>query len=179
MGQWVLRWSPGYRSNFLKESDMRNTLSRLRSSSPVIGFVATALTVSAARADLESYVKAPDDSYGWSVEKTADLPGIGSALTVRLTSQTWKGIPWRHWLSVIRPPLLLHKKAHHAQAHRPWHQRPLLARGCGEALLRQPGGRKVHSLRPQQGHGLGPGAIEAVSAFYNAVITKQPMPRFT
>jgi PhoPQ-activated pathogenicity-related protein len=74
----------------------------------VIGFVATALTVSAARADLESYVKAPDDSYGWSVEKTTDLPGIGSALTVRLTSQTWKGIPWKHWLSVIRPEKLGH-----------------------------------------------------------------------
>src|SRR2546428_10018009 len=101
MGRWVLRWPPGYRSNFLKESDMRNTLSRLRSSSPVIGFVATALTVSAARADLESYVKAPDDSYGWSVEKTTDLPGIGSALTGRLTLPTWKGIPWRACPTVI------------------------------------------------------------------------------
>src|SRR5439155_7723638 len=40
-------------------------------------------------------------------------------------------------------------------------------------------GEKYIHYVPNKGHGLGPGAIEAVSAFYNAVITKQPMPRFT
>lgn len=86
---------------------MPGFLSRARSSACVSLFAAS-LVFTSARADLESYVKAPDDSYGWTLEKNGELPGIGSALTVRLTSQTWKGIPWKHWLSVIRPEKITH-----------------------------------------------------------------------
>ncbi|MBI4607263.1 MAG: hypothetical protein HY721_35305 [Planctomycetes bacterium] len=60
----------------------------------------------ALRADLASYVKAPDPSTRWTVEGTNEVPGIGTVLTLRLTSQTWQGIPWQHWLSVIRPEKL-------------------------------------------------------------------------
>ena len=60
------------------------------------------------RADLESYVKAPDESFGWKLTGEMALPGGGSALIVRLTSQTWQGILWEHWLSVVRPEKVTH-----------------------------------------------------------------------
>lgn len=63
---------------------------------------------SPARADLDAYVKAPDKSFQFAVEKTMDLPGVGQVLTVRLTSQTWQGIPWQHWISIIRPEKVTH-----------------------------------------------------------------------
>ncbi len=69
------------------------------------------LLVSDARADLESYVKAPDDSFKFKVEGETDLPGIGKAVTVRLTSQTWQGIPWQHWLTVIHPEKVAHAES--------------------------------------------------------------------
>jgi PhoPQ-activated pathogenicity-related protein len=55
------------------------------------------------RADLESYVKAPDASFAFTVNDTADMPGVGTVTTIRLVSQTWHGIRWEHWLRVIRP----------------------------------------------------------------------------
>jgi PhoPQ-activated pathogenicity-related protein len=62
-----------------------------------------ALAGIAAAGALEKYVAAPDPSFAWKVEKTVDLPGQGSVSVVGLTSQTWQGIPWRHWVHVIRP----------------------------------------------------------------------------
>lgn len=52
---------------------------------------------------LADYVNAPDASYGWYQRSE------GSVLTCRyleliLTSQTWRGIVWKHQLFVIRPP---------------------------------------------------------------------------
>ncbi len=66
-------------------------------------FAAPALVL----AGLESYVKAPDSSFAWNVEKTTEIPDTATVLTVRLTSQTWKGIDWKHWLHVIRPEAVL------------------------------------------------------------------------
>lgn len=61
------------------------------------------------RADLESYVKSPDSSYGWKVEKEVALPGgKGSAILTRLTSQTWRGIEWKHWLTILCPAEVSH-----------------------------------------------------------------------
>ncbi len=60
------------------------------------------------RADLESYVKAPDECFAFKIEKTLEVPGTGSILTVRLTSQKWQGIEWQHWLSIIRPEKTAH-----------------------------------------------------------------------
>ncbi len=59
-----------------------------------------------ARADLDDYVKAPDASYVWRLEATQEIPGVGTVLTLELTSQTWQGIVWKHWLQVLRPTKL-------------------------------------------------------------------------
>ena len=70
---------------------------------------ALAAFTSLLRADLESYVETPDDSYAWEVMKELDLPeGEGTAIIARLTSQTWKGIPWKHWLTILRPAKVSH-----------------------------------------------------------------------
>ena len=60
-----------------------------------------------AHADLRTYVHAPDDSYRWSIEEEVDL-GVAIGYSVRLVSQTWRGIEWTHWLNVIVPKELKH-----------------------------------------------------------------------
>jgi len=62
------------------------------------------------RADLESYVKAPDPSFNHEVKSTFDLPGGGKAVLAHMTSQTWHGIPWEHWLAILRPETVQHPK---------------------------------------------------------------------
>ncbi len=66
----------------------------------VLLFVAFAADL---RADLETYVRAPDPSFAWKVEAEQEVAGVGTVLTVRLVSQTWQGIPWTHWLFILRP----------------------------------------------------------------------------
>lgn len=51
---------------------------------------------------LAEYVARPDNSYGWSKRSE------GSVLTCQyaeliLTSQTWRGIPWKHQLFILKP----------------------------------------------------------------------------
>lgn len=52
---------------------------------------------------LLTYVGAEDTSYAWT--KDADAPPMpgSTVMKVRMTSQTWQGIPWQHVLWVIRP----------------------------------------------------------------------------
>jgi len=54
---------------------------------------------------LADYVHAPDDSFGWKVRQRAGLEEA-ECLELTLTSQTWRGIPWRHQLFVIKPDTL-------------------------------------------------------------------------
>jgi PhoPQ-activated pathogenicity-related protein len=61
-----------------------------------------------ARGDVETYVKAPDPSFQYTVENSTEAPGLGQVLSVRLTSQTWQGIPWQHWLTILRPEKVEH-----------------------------------------------------------------------
>ena len=60
------------------------------------------LFASTALADLESYIAAPDDSYAYTVAKTVERDGL-TITAIDLTSQTWQGITWKHWLTIIRP----------------------------------------------------------------------------
>ncbi len=43
-----------------------------------------------------------DESYAYEV-KSEFRTGICNAKSVRLTSQTWRGKPWQHWLTILRP----------------------------------------------------------------------------
>lgn len=90
----------------------------------------------------EAYVKAPDDAYGFRLEKEETLGGGVSAYVLALTSQTWKGITWKHALTVLRPKEVAHPG--HAllfisggsnrdlPPRRPSSESPALARIAGE-----------------------------------------------
>ncbi len=57
----------------------------------------------AARADLAEYLAKPDKSFGWKlVGKAKDVPG-GTYWHLKVTSQTWQGIDWKHDIAVVLP----------------------------------------------------------------------------
>ncbi len=60
-----------------------------------------------ARADspgeLARYVAAPDTSYAWR-EVSSRRVGSAEVTELILTSQTWRDIPWKHHLVLVRPP---------------------------------------------------------------------------
>lgn len=51
---------------------------------------------------LSEYVHKPDDSYSYKIVETAKI-GTTRGYVVHLTSQTWEGIVWHHWLSILVP----------------------------------------------------------------------------
>jgi PhoPQ-activated pathogenicity-related protein len=70
----------------------------------------------AAKTALERYVEAPDPTYKYDV--LATLPGNAyTTILVDLTSQTWRApgevdrTVWKHWLIVVRPAEVAHRKA--------------------------------------------------------------------
>jgi PhoPQ-activated pathogenicity-related protein len=51
---------------------------------------------------LASYVGRPDPSFAWNVHARFERGGT-EVVELRLTSQTWRGIEWRHRLYLIKP----------------------------------------------------------------------------
>lgn len=64
--------------------------------------LATVLSPLAARADLDAYVKAADNSFAWKAAGGAET-AVGTVTLIDLTSQTWQGIPWKHKVRVYSP----------------------------------------------------------------------------
>jgi len=62
-----------------------------------------AIFCAAARADLDSYIAAKDASYKWSRIAGRD-DGPMPYAELRLVSQTWRQIAWKHRLMILRPP---------------------------------------------------------------------------
>lgn len=58
-------------------------------------------------AGLTEYVQKPDPTYAFEIVESRAL-GTGSAEVIKLTSQTWQGITWQHWLVIIRPAEVLY-----------------------------------------------------------------------
>lgn len=81
------------------------------SAASAVEAVAAADAVSAAEAApavdglLSDYVQAPDASFDWKLRQRAALDEA-ECLELTLTSQTWRGIPWRHQLFLIKPDTL-------------------------------------------------------------------------
>ncbi len=59
-------------------------------------------------ADLREYVNRKDASYAVKFLDNHDI-GATKIITARMTSQTWRGIAWTHWLSIIVPAKIEHK----------------------------------------------------------------------
>jgi hypothetical protein len=57
----------------------------------------------ASEGDLARYVAAPDASYTWREVKSRRV-GSARVTELILTSQTWREIPWKHHLVLVRPP---------------------------------------------------------------------------
>ncbi|HEX7011394.1 MAG TPA: PhoPQ-activated protein PqaA family protein [Steroidobacteraceae bacterium] len=74
----------------------------LASAALLFGLPATAGDEPTANGALAAYLAAADDSFAWREVRTGR---VGSATYVELlmTSQTWRGIPWKHQLFVLRP----------------------------------------------------------------------------
>ncbi|MCF6313538.1 MAG: PhoPQ-activated pathogenicity-related family protein [Verrucomicrobiales bacterium] len=51
---------------------------------------------------LKKYVNKPDNSYSYKLVKQARI-GDCKVLIYTMTSQTWQGIKWEHWLSILIP----------------------------------------------------------------------------
>ena len=74
----------------------------------VSALAACLLTVTPAGARAESpgelarYVAAPDASYAWREVKSSRI-GSAEVTELVLTSQTWRDIPWKHHLVLLRP----------------------------------------------------------------------------
>jgi PhoPQ-activated pathogenicity-related protein len=64
--------------------------------------LALILTVTAARADLFSYVARPEPQSSWKLVEKSEFGGC-QVFTIKLTSQVWQGIPWEHDLVVFFP----------------------------------------------------------------------------
>src|SRR5262245_22651311 len=70
------------------------------------GFFALPAQVRAdASGELARYLAAPDASYAWREVKSSRL-GATEVTQLVLTSQTWRGIPWKHQLVILRPSTL-------------------------------------------------------------------------
>ena len=66
------------------------------------GLFVVAGTVPAARADLKGYVAKPDATFRWTKRAEGEVNGV-RIVELRLISQTWRGIEWKHRLFVARP----------------------------------------------------------------------------
>ncbi len=60
------------------------------------------LLVPQSLADLESYVAQPDDSFQFELHAVESV-GLAKAHVLRVTSQTWQGEEWNHWVTVYVP----------------------------------------------------------------------------
>ncbi len=49
------------------------------------------------------YVNRPDDAYGWEVTGERTLSSGVTVMEMKLTSQVWQGIEWRHRVQVLTP----------------------------------------------------------------------------
>ena len=69
----------------------------------IAGLLAGALLfVASARADLEGYIKKPEDAFAWKVIDKRTQPE-GATYDLQLVSQSWQGIVWKHELQVYQP----------------------------------------------------------------------------
>lgn len=75
--------------------------------STLFGCVALALAApvaaeTAEKSALDDYIQQQDDSFRWAKRRSGKV-GITDYVELTLTSQTWKGIPWKHQLFILRP----------------------------------------------------------------------------
>ncbi len=73
------------------------------------GSLPRANAAEAAPGALAAYVAKPDDSYHWAIRSEREL-GKTVATELILTSQTWRGIVWKHQVIILRPAKMTEAK---------------------------------------------------------------------
>ncbi|MCC6490774.1 MAG: hypothetical protein IT364_25025 [Candidatus Hydrogenedentes bacterium] len=68
----------------------------------IITFIMVSFFQHSASATLLEYVNKPDDTYAFELTGTREA-GQCTAYVIRMTSQTWQGIVWQHWLTILKP----------------------------------------------------------------------------
>lgn len=66
-------------------------------------FLLAVLLCSPLHAGLVDYVTKPDTSYTWSKQEEGDFGEHAKYAQLLMTSQTWRGIAWKHEMVLIRP----------------------------------------------------------------------------
>ncbi len=74
---------------------------------PILGFSQSKITPETA---LKNYLNNGDRNYSWEIKDSANL-GSTKVYQVLLTSQKWRGINWRHQLSILIPSNIQHDGA--------------------------------------------------------------------
>jgi len=93
---------------------------------------------------LAKYVARPDATTRWEVRGQENIGGT-TMYDVLLTSQTWKGITWRHNLAIFVP----------ARVTNPHHALMLISGGGGDAATRKSGGGLEGQLGPVLANSIG------------------------
>lgn len=70
-------------------------------------FLAALLLPIMAHADLRGYVAKEDNSYAYELLETQTV-GTNTVEKYRMVSQTWNGMTWWHWLTIITPAEVAH-----------------------------------------------------------------------
>ncbi len=68
----------------------------------LLGFAMVLSTGAVSRAGLFEYVHKADPSYAWELWKN-ETTAAGKVYHLKLTSQTWEGITWKHDLTIFEP----------------------------------------------------------------------------
>ena len=77
-------------------------LRRLCTFAAFLPLLAPGLARGTSQGELARYIAVPDASYAWNEVNSRRLSS-GRITELVLTSQTWRGIPWKHHLVLIRP----------------------------------------------------------------------------
>ncbi len=76
-----------------------------------IGFALQGKAEELASPTLSNYIDNGDDSYGWEVKAEGKV-GATRYAELRLTSQTWRSIAWKHQLYILMPSTCQHDTDH-------------------------------------------------------------------
>src|SRR5262245_22747112 len=69
----------------------------------LLAAMSNAVRAEVASSELARYLAAPDPSYAWRELQTTRYDSC-DIIELGLTSQTWRGIAWKHQLVLVRPP---------------------------------------------------------------------------
>lgn len=82
---------------------------RLRATPLIVLFGLLAISACGARGGLSGYLEGDRESFSWS-KKGESTVGNVKVVSLRMRSQTWRGIPWDHSLQLFLPEKMTHPK---------------------------------------------------------------------